>query len=69
MFHAIEFMRMLAMMSAALVGANLIVPYYLLSLNVIFGIVALVIGIVTRFSADGVACATAQPGRATYLIL
>jgi len=68
-YHSIEFMRMLALASSALVGANLIIPYYILSLNVLFGVIALVIALITRFGADGSACATAQPGRATYLLV
>jgi hypothetical protein len=58
-YHSIEFMRMLALASAALVGANLIIPYYILSLNVLFGVIALVWALVTRFGVDGQACAVA----------
>jgi len=60
---------MLALAASALVGANLIIPYYILSLNVLFGVISLVIALITRFGADGSACATAQPGRATYLLV
>ena len=57
------------MASAALVGVNLIMLYYVMSINVLFGVVALVIGIAARLGADGAACATVQPNRATYLIV
>lgn len=43
--------------------------YYVLSVNVIFGIVALIWAVATRLGPGGSACAAAQPGRATYLIL
>lgn len=68
-YHAIEFMRQLAVASAALVGYNLMAFYYVLSVNVIFGVVALVIALAARLGADGQACAARQPNRATYLIL
>jgi hypothetical protein len=52
-FHCIEFFRQLIMASGALVGTNLIIPYYVLSINVLFGLVALVMAVVSRFSSDG----------------
>ena len=68
-YHTIEFMRQLAIASTALVGVNLVGVYYVLSLNVIFGVVALVIGIASRLGPNGAKCATAQPNRALYLML
>ena len=68
-YHTIEFMRQLAIASTALVGVNLVGVYYVLSLNVIFGVVALVIGIASRLGPKGAECAAAQPNRALYLIL
>lgn len=52
-------MRQLSVAAAALVGYNLMPLYYVLSVNVIFGVVALVIGLAARLGADGQACATA----------
>ena len=65
-YHSIEFMRQLAFASAALVGTNLIPVYYFLSVNVVFGLVALIVALVARFGSD---CAEIQPFRATYLML
>ena len=69
MFHSIEFMRQLAIMATALVNTNLLMVYYGLSLNVVFGVVAYIIALAARFSADGMACADKQEGRSTYLSL
>lgn len=60
-------MRQLSIAATALVGANLLVIYYVLSINVVFGLVALILGLAARFG--GADCATAQPGRSMYLIL
>ena len=57
------------MAAAALVGTNIVMVYYVLSINVLFGVVALVIALAARLGPDGQACAQAQPYRATYLIV
>lgn len=60
-------MRQLAFASSALVGTNLIGIYYFLSINVVFGLVALILALAARFG--GADCAAAQPKRALYLML
>lgn len=66
-FHSIEFMRQLAFAATALVGTNLIAVYYVLSINVVFGLVALILAIAARFGGAG--CAAKQPNRSLYLML
>uniref|UniRef100_A0A7S3CU54 Uncharacterized protein n=1 Tax=Strombidium rassoulzadegani TaxID=1082188 RepID=A0A7S3CU54_9SPIT len=72
-FHMIEWIRQTIMLTSALVGANLIGPFYVLSLNVPFGFIAMLIGLLTRYSTDGAECAVddmespRQLVRANYL--
>lgn len=61
-------MRQLAFASTALVGTNLIGIYYFLSINVVFGLVALILALAARFGG-GADCAAAQPRRSLYLML
>lgn len=44
-------------MTSALVGVNLVSVFYFLSLNVPFGLIAMVIAIITRNSESGSDCA------------
>jgi hypothetical protein len=54
MFHLAEWIRQTVLLTTALVNVNLMPLFYLLSLNVIFGYIALIYGIITRFTGDGI---------------
>jgi hypothetical protein len=56
MFHLAEWIRQTIILTTALVNVNLMPLYYFMSINVVFGYIALIYGIITRFSGDGVAC-------------
>lgn len=69
-FHMIDWIRWLMLLTSALVGVNLMSIFYVLSLiNIPFGFLAMLVGIFTRFGGDGAACAEEgkQPMRALYL--
>lgn len=70
-FHMIEWIRQAVFLTAALVGVNLIPIYYVLSINVPFGFIAMLTAIITRYSGDGDACAVEglQAERANFLSL
>lgn len=57
-FHMIEWLRQTVFLTTALVNVNLMPLYYLLSLNVPFGFIAMLIGIATRYGGDGASCGT-----------
>ncbi len=70
LFHMIEWVRWTVFLTSALVNVNLVGLFYLLSLNVPFGFVAMLVGIIARYSGDGEACAEGgQSERAGYLAL
>lgn len=49
-FHMIDWIRWTLFITTALVGANLLSPFYFLTvINLPFGIIAMLIGIVTRY--------------------
>jgi len=53
----------------ALVGVNLMKLYYVLSLNIIFGVIALVVTLITMMGEEAMNCAdTHQPERGRYLV-
>jgi len=69
-FHMIDWIRWLMLLTSALVSVNLMSIYYFLSIiNIPFGIISLLIAIATRFSEDGNDCAqeNKQSMRAFYL--
>lgn len=70
-FHMLEWIRWLLFLTAALVNVDLIRPYYALScLNIPFGIIALLIGIIGRFGTEASQCSdTAQVERGRFLLL
>lgn len=70
-FHIIEWLRMLVVLATALIGSNLNILYYILSINMVYGVVVLLIAIIVRFSGDGPACAAEgkQSDRGLYLAL
>ena len=51
------------------VGLNLMWFYYVLSLNTLFGVIAIIVTMVARFSEDGAACAEVQTYRADWLVV
>jgi hypothetical protein len=69
-FHMIDWIRWTLFITTAMVGANLLSLFYFLTvINLPFGIIAMLIGIVTRYGEDGTLCAAeaAQPERGFYL--
>lgn len=69
-FHMIEWIKWTLFITTCMVGANLLSLFYFLTvINLPFGIIAMLIGIVTRYGEDGDACSVenAQPERAFYL--
>jgi hypothetical protein len=69
-FHVIEWLRLLVVLSICWIGSDLTMLYYIpFSLNVVFGPVAMLVGIFTRFTGAGAECAESQHERALYLAL
>jgi hypothetical protein len=68
-WHMIEWIRWTLLLTTALVDANLIPLFNILTINVPFGFIACFIAIGTRFSEAGNACSEEgfQPERAFYL--
>ena len=66
-FHMIEWLRQTVFLTTALVNVNLMPLYYLLSVNVPYGFIAMIVAIGTRYGSDGAACAEAQEKRSEYL--
>jgi hypothetical protein len=56
MFHLAEWVRQTVLLTTALVNVNLMPLFHFLSLNVIYGYIAMIYAIITRFSGDGIAC-------------
>jgi hypothetical protein len=56
----IEWLRQTVFLTTALVNVNLMPVYYMLSLNVPYGFIAMIIGIAMRYSENGNGCAEAQ---------
>ena len=67
----IEWLRQTVFLTSALVNVNLIPLYLVLSINIPFGFISMLVAIGARFSADGKDCSVdpAQPERARYLSL
>lgn len=66
-FHMIEWLRQLVFLTGTLVGVNLMHLYYIMSINVVYGFIACLVGIAARFSPAGEECAKHQTYRAEYL--
>ena len=69
-FHMIEWLRQTVFLTTALVNVNLMPLYYILSINVPFGFIAMLIGIGVRFGTAGKECAEGdivQQERSEYL--
>ena len=67
----IEWIRQAIFLTSSLIGANLIGFYYALSINIPFGVVAMLYAIIVRNSKNGSECAEVglQIERANYLQL
>jgi hypothetical protein len=70
-FHMIEWLRQTVFLTSALVNVNLVPLFYVLSINIPFGFIAMLVAIGARFGADGKDCAIegAQMERGRYLLL
>ena len=70
-FHMIEWLRQTVFLTASLVNVNLVPLFYVLSINIPFGFIAMLVGLVSRYSEDGEDCAIegAQMERGRYLSL
>lgn len=68
-FHMIEWLRQTVFLTSALVNVNLVPLFYVLSVNIPFGFIAMLVAIAARFSEDGKDCAIegAQLERGRYL--
>lgn len=67
-YHLIEWFRFTLFLIAVTLGANLIIIYYALYLNTLFGLAAYIIVHVKRFGEDGKICADYQVYRAEVLM-
>jgi hypothetical protein len=56
-------------LATALIGSNITWLYYVLSINVLYGLVVMFIAFLGRFIGDGPLCAEKQNDRALYLAL
>merc|ERR1712151_995448 len=69
-YHTIEWFRTFVLLMLTSLGGEWLLWFYYISMaNGIYGLVAAVIAHYAYFSADGFACATAQPGRNQYLLI
>ena len=68
-YHLIEWIKTTLVLTVVFVGLNLMWFYYILSLNTLFGIVAIIVTMVARFSEDGQQCAEVQTYRADWLVV
>ena len=65
----VEWLRWTIYLTMALVSVNLMTVFYILSLNILFGVVALIVGLGTIFGSDGSKCReTNQVDRGNYLM-
>ncbi len=56
-YHLIEWVRIIGLLVTMILGQNLVLLYYITSLNTLFGIAAYIAAHVQRFNEDGKACA------------
>ena len=67
-YHLIEWVRVIIFAVCVVIGANLMIVWYITTPNAIFGIICYIIAHVHRFNAAGKACASVQPGRGKFLL-
>ena len=51
-FHMIEWARQTVFVITCLIGTNMVKVFYIMSFNICYGIIALIIGIVTGFTSE-----------------
>ena len=68
-YHIIEWVKATLLLTVVLVGINLMWVYLVLCLNTVYGVVAIIVTMLVRFSADGDACAEAQVTRGQWLFV
>ena len=51
-FHIIEWARQTVFVITTLIGTNMVKIYYYFSVNVVYGVIALIIGIITGFTSE-----------------
>ena len=66
-YHLIEWIKTTLVLTVTCVGINLMWLYYPLVLNTIYGIIAVIITMITLFGEDGDACRNAQLQRNLWL--
>ena len=66
-YHMIEWIRWTLFLTATLVGVNLMVVFNGLIINSVYGLLVMIIALITPGGQGD--CATLQPGRAKYLQL
>ena len=67
-FHIIEWVRQTILITVILVGVKWIPAYFILTINLPFGIIACLYGAISGLTAAA-DCKTAQPGRVAFLSL
>tara|TARA_B110000503_G_C6895915_1_gene308739 strand:- start:37 stop:552 length:516 start_codon:yes stop_codon:yes gene_type:complete len=67
-FHMIEWIRQAIFLTSVLVGINWINIYYVLCVNIPFGLLTTLIGFIMGVTSEE-CLSTAQPGRAFYLTI
>ena len=67
-YHLIEWVRVIVFAVCVIIGANLMIIWYITVPNAIFGLVAYIIAHTVRFSEAGNACSEVQLGRGRFLL-
>ena len=67
-YHLIEWVRIIVFAVCVLIGANLMIIYYITAINIPFGIAAYCFAHYQRFNEAGKACADVQIYRSRYLL-
>ena len=67
-YHLIEWVRVIVFAVCVIIGANLMIIWYITIPNAIFGIVAYIIAHVARFGEAGKDCADFQISRGNFLL-
>ena len=67
-YHLIEWARVIVFAVCVIIGANLMLIWYITTPNAIFGLVAYIIAHTSRFSEAGKDCADVQLNRGKFLL-
>ena len=67
-FHIAEWVRTTFLFTVVVVGLNLMWIYYILGLNTLFGLIAVIYTMIVRFGTDGADCASVQTFRGEWLV-